>query len=85
MLFRSSCLYTVIFRIRRAGPDPSVIINRSLGAIIAPHFILLFGIGGIMLADAPSALVVVLIMVKVLIDLSGFADRGSAVVSPEET
>ncbi|TFH39376.1 MAG: hypothetical protein E4G96_09165 [Chrysiogenales bacterium] len=81
----ASCLYTVILRIRRAGPDPSVIINRSLGAVISSHFLLLFGIGGIMLADAPSALVVVLIVVKILIDLSGFSNRGSAVVTVEES
>jgi hypothetical protein len=77
-------LYTVFFRIRRSGSDPSVIVNRSFGAIIAPHFLLLFGIGGIILSGAPSALVVVLIIVKVLIDLSGFADRGSPIVSPGE-
>ncbi|MBN2077426.1 MAG: hypothetical protein JW838_00575 [Spirochaetes bacterium] len=78
-------LYTVVLRILRSGPDPSVLVNRSFGAIIAPHFLLLFGIGGIMLTEAPSALVVVLIIVKVLVDLSGFADRGSPIVSPDET
>ncbi len=77
-------IYTVIVRIRRSGPDPSVIVNRSFGAIIAPHFLLLFGIGGIILNGAPSVLVVVLIIVKVLVDLSGFAERGSPIISPGE-
>ena len=78
-------VYTVTVRVRRSEGDPSVIVNRSFGAIIAPHFLLLFGIGGIMLTEVPSALVVVLIAVKILVDLSGFADRGSPVISPDET
>jgi hypothetical protein len=75
-------IYTMHFRTRSG--DPGDIINLSFGPLIAMHFLLIFGNGVIMLTGAPFALAAVLVAIKILIDLSGFADKGSPIIAPEE-
>ncbi len=77
-------IYAVVYRVKSTNGDPSVLINRSFGAVIAPHFLIIFGAGGILLTGAPYALAVVLVAVKLLIDVTGFGDRGSAIVADDE-
>ena len=85
LIIAGTVSYTMFFRLRGAAGDASVLINRSFSAVIASHFLIIFGTGAILLTGAPSALAVALVVVKVLIDMSGFADRGSPIVSREET
>jgi K+ transporter len=75
-------LYTMHFRLRSG--DSGDIINRSFGPLIATHFLLIFGNGVIMMTGAPYALAAIIVAVKLLIEVTGFADRGSPIIPPEE-
>lgn len=80
----ATVVYSVAFRVKSASGNPAVLINRAFGAIIAPHFLIIFGGGGIMLTGAPYALAVVLVAIKILFDMTGFSARGTVIVSDDE-
>ncbi len=60
--------------------DVSELVNRSFGAFIAPHFVILFGVGAIIFTNTPDSLAVILVLVKVFIDITGFGTKGGQVV-----
>lgn len=77
-------IYTVVSRISYSAGDTSVLINQAFGAIIAPHFLIILGAGAILLTGAPYALAAVLAAIKLLVDMTGFALKGSVIVSVDE-
>lgn len=86
----ASVLYTLFRKIRTTrkpedgGVDADTIANQSFGALILPHFIIIFGVAGIVLTGAPGALTVALVAVKLLLEMSGFADKGSPIFGKKD-
>ncbi len=59
------------------------IINKSFGAFIAPHLVIILGMGTIILTSSPGYLAIVLVLIKVFIDISGFGEKGGQIVGKE--
>jgi len=60
------------------------IVNRSFSSIIAPHLIIIFGIGSIILFNAPGSLAIVLVIIKIIVDVAGFGEKGAQLIVTDE-
>ncbi len=63
--------------------DTADIVNRSFGAFIAPHLVIILGMGTIILTSSSGYLAIVLVLIKVIIDISGFGDKGGQIIEKE--
>jgi hypothetical protein len=71
---------SVIYKGKWRNMDIGGFVNASFKAFIAPHLIILFGIAAIIFLKIPNMLAIVLVIIKVFIDISGFGAKGGQIV-----
>ncbi len=59
------------------------LVNKSFGTFIAPHLVIILGMGTIIITKTPAYLAIVLVLIKVSIDLSGFGSKGGQIIKSE--
>lgn len=84
LLVLGSILYSLYFSVIHKGVwknmDIGGLINKSLSSFIAPHLIIIFGIGAFVLLGVPDYLAIILVIIKVGIDTTGFGSKGGQIV-----
>ena len=63
--------------------DIADIVNKSFGSFITPHLVIVLGMGTIILTGTPHYLAIVLVLIKVLMDLTGFGEKGGQIIEKE--
>ncbi len=78
-----SLFKSVFFRGKWKTINIAELVNKSFGAFIAPHLVIILGMGTIIITKTPVYLAIVLVLIKVLIDLSGFGSKSGQIIKSD--
>ncbi len=82
-----SVLYSLYFSVIHRGKwrymDIGELVNKSFSSFIAPHLVIMFGIGAFIFLGVPDYLAVILVMIKVFLDISGFGSKGGKLIKSD--
>ncbi|MDA3938621.1 MAG: hypothetical protein PF693_04845 [Spirochaetia bacterium] len=79
-----SVLYSLSFLVIHRGKwrdmDIGELVNKSFSSFIAPHLVIMFRIGAFVFLGVPDYLAVILVLIKVFLNISGFGSKGGNIV-----
>jgi Family of unknown function (DUF6498) len=75
--------FSVIHKGKWRNIDIRELVNKSFRSFITPHLVIMFGIGAFVFLGVPDFLALILVLIKVFIDVTGFGAKGGQIVKTD--